>query len=512
MVYGMGVINYNSFLEAYMNKLKKYGSIFIIFIIALSLISCTKNNSVNTVSKEQKESTTNESTANTSETKKATVKEVSTRKMPDWADKAIIYEVNVRQYTKDGTFNAFAEHLPRLKEMGINTLWFMPIYPIAQEKRLGSLGSYYSIADYKAINPEFGTLEDFKNLVNKAHEMGFTVILDWVANHTGWDHVWIKEHPDWYTQNSDDQIISPPGMGWNDVADLNYDNQDMRQGMIDAMSFWVKEVNVDGFRCDYATGVPVDFWEKAREELTKFKEVYMLAEDNSSKAFLVNAFDSNYNWTLFDNILSVAKGANDANTLKYTLNTRYPEGAFPLNFMDNHDKNSWDGSIISRFGKDTIPCMTTLMFTIPGAPLIYSGDEAGLDKQLKFFDKDEISWDSLPYEGLIKRLSEIKTENTPLYNGAAGGEAKYFDLENENIFALERVKDNKKITAIFNLSRKPQSDSTIDLEISKDATILIHGIGSGEAEVQEKAINKDELTKLTNLEPWEYYVISSTIE
>lgn len=170
----------------------------------------------------------------------------------DWIDTAILYEVNIRQYTEEGTFNAFSEHLERLKEMGVNTLWFMPIHPISQVNKKGTLGSYYAVADYTAVNSEFGTLEDFKALVDKAHDMGFHVIIDWVANHTGWDNVWVSEHPEYYTKGDDGEIISPLDTDWVDVADLDYTNEDMRKAMIDAMSFWVKEVNIDGFRCDYA--------------------------------------------------------------------------------------------------------------------------------------------------------------------------------------------------------------------------------------------------------------------
>ena len=206
------------------------------------------------------------STQQTEETEKIevseNVQEETSRAMPEWAGNAIIYEVNIRQYTEEGTFEAFSEHLERLKDMGINTLWFMPIHPISEEKRLGSLGSYYSIADYKAVNPEFGTMEDFVALVEKAHSMGFKVMMDWVANHTGWDHVWM-ENKDWYLLDADGNVVSPPGMGWDDVAQLNYENTDMRKAMIDAMQFWIDEADIDGFRCDYASGVPRDFWEEA---------------------------------------------------------------------------------------------------------------------------------------------------------------------------------------------------------------------------------------------------------
>ena len=173
----------------------------------------------------------------------------------------------------------------------------MPIHPISEKNRKGSLGSYYAVKDYKGINPEFGSMEDFKSLVNKAHEMGFKVIIDWVANHTGWDNQWITDHPEWYTKDSLGNII-PPNPDWSDIADLNFDSQPMRQAMIDAMDFWVRETNIDGFRCDVAWGVPQDFWEAATASLDSIKPVYMLAEDEDHPALLEKAFESNYAWKL----------------------------------------------------------------------------------------------------------------------------------------------------------------------------------------------------------------------
>jgi glycosidase len=430
--------------------------------------------------------------------------------MPEWASKAIIYEVNVRQYTEEGTFQAFSKHLDRLKDMGITTLWFMPIYPISKVDRKGTLGSYYSIADYTSVNPEFGTLDDFKALVQEAHKKGFTVILDWVANHTGWDNTWITEHPDWYLQDSKGNIVSPPGMGWNDVAQLNYDNNEMRQAMIDAMRFWVEEADIDGFRCDYATGVPQDFWEEAREELSEVKELYMLAEDNRNKTFLQKAFDSNYNWSLYDCLKSIAKGGRKAYGVKSLIraSASMPEGSFPLNFMDNHDKNSWDGTMIKIFGEDAIPPLTALIFTIPGAPLIYSGQEAGLNKRLQFFEKDQISWDSLPYEELITNLCKIKTDNPALSNGSAGAEAEFIETENDNILAFHRTKDNNKITVIMNLSKEEQTDP-IDYSVLEGDTVLLHGTGKDEMSTAAYQFTGQEIGELSTLQPWEYYIISS---
>jgi glycosidase len=270
----------------------------------------------------------------------------------EWAKNAVIYEVNVRQYTSEGTFNAFAENLPRLKELGVDILWMMPISPISEKNRKGSLGSYYAVKDYKGVNPEFGTLDDFKNLVAKAHELGFKVILDWVANHTGWDNNWITEHPEWYTKDSIGAII-PPNPDWSDIADLNFDSQSMRRAMIDAMDYWVKTTDIDGFRCDVAWGVPQDFWEAARASLDSIKPVFMLAEDEDHPAFLEKAFNSDYAWKLHHIMNDVAQGKKTANDLKTyfsELGNKYAPGSYPMQFITNHDANSWSGSEYERMG------------------------------------------------------------------------------------------------------------------------------------------------------------------
>lgn len=427
------------------------------------------------------------------------------RAMPEWAGNAIIYEVNIRQYTEAGTFEAFSEHLERLKDMGINTLWFMPIHPISEEKRLGSLGSYYSIADYKAVNPEFGTMEDFVALVEKAHSMGFKVMMDWVANHTGWDHVWMK-NKDWYLLDSDGNVVSPPGMGWDDVAQLNYENADMRKAMIDAMQFWIDEANIDGFRCDYASGVPRDFWEEARVELSKTKEIYMLAEDNSQKALLLSAFDSNYNWNLYSGMVSVAKGSKRANALKSMVNAAntYPEGAFPLNFLDNHDKNSWEGTLSENFGEDAIGAFSTFIFTITGAPLLYSGQEAGLDKALAFFEKDQIDFSNLPYEDLYKTLCSIKQEHEALHNGSYGGAITFYDCGNENILLYERSTENETVMILLNLSKEEQQITTPYLE-KMEMKLLLSGDAEGLQDTGD-ALVETLFSGENTLTPWAYYV------
>ena len=400
--------------------------------------------------------------------KKETFKEdevvIGERTQADWIDTAIIYEVNVRQYTNEGTFAAFSSHLERLKNMGVNTLWFMPIYPISELNKKGTLGSYYSIRDYKEVNNEFGTLDEFKELVNKAHEMGFHVILDWVANHTGWDHTWITEHSEYYAKDENGNIISPLNTDWNDVAQLDYTNNDMRTAMIDAMKFWIDDIGVDGFRCDYAQGVPLDFWEQARTELDKVKPIYMVAEDGTNSDSLLNkAFDSNYNFELYDALKLASSVPNTADKLESYIKKDLPYGAFKMNFIDNHDKNTYDGTLADRFGEESLGALYTVVFTAEGLPLIYSGNEEDSDISLEFFEKDNIDFGDYKYEKLLTDFCTIKTENEPLYTGLAGGKVRMITNDNKSILSYERVKNGKKITVVVNLSNKEQTVKYLSL-------------------------------------------------
>ena len=422
---------------------------------------------------------------------------------PEWTKDAVIYEVNVRQYTKEGTFKAFEPYLEGLRDMGINTLWFMPIHPISKTNRAGSLGSYYSVDDYRGVNPEFGTKEDFKELVDKAHEMGFKVMLDWVANHTGWDNAWITEHPDWYTQENG-KIISPKGMGWNDVADLNYDNADMRAEMISCMKYWVKEFDIDGFRCDYAPGVPVDFWEEARAELVKTKDLYFVAEDLGwvNEKLLDNAFDTNYSSKVYETLVAISHDSKSADKLNLYL-PKMPEGTFPMNYLDNHDVNSYDRTIAEAFGEEKLPEMYSLIYTLPGMPMIYSGAEIGNDKYLAFMDKDYIDWNGGigDYRGLITYLSDVKKTHTSLYAGTYGGSFETADLGNKNMFAFTRENESEKIICIYNLSKRAQENIDISSLYSGSGEVIIKGTG-GNYEFGGTLSDSE-----YSFEPWEFFVI-----
>ena len=373
----------------------------------------------------------------------------------DWTRNANIYEVNIRQYTPEGTLNAFVEHMPRLKEMGVNILWLMPVYPVSEVKRKGSLGSYYAVADYRAVNPEFGTMDDLKRLVKKAHDMDMKVILDWVANHTGWDNVIMKDHKDWYTQNEKGEIVIPEGTDWSDTADLNYDNKEMRDYMKSSLKFWIEETDIDGFRCDVAGMVPIDFWNEVRLELDAIKPVFMLAEGWKPE-LLEKAFDMGYAWDLHHLMNDIAKGEKNANGLDAyfaKIDTLYQKDNYLMNFITNHDENSWNGTVKERMA-DAGNAFAVLSFTVPGMPLIYSGQEAGMDKRLEFFGKDEIDWSNKELIPFYTQLISLKTNNKALLNGAQGGNLVRIATDNnESIYAFVREKDEAKIVVVLNLSK-----------------------------------------------------------
>ncbi|GKX67826.1 alpha-amylase family glycosyl hydrolase [Inconstantimicrobium mannanitabidum] len=411
-----------------------------------------------------------------------TSKDTSKFRSPDWAKNTTIYEVNVRQYTKEGTFKAFENHLSRLKELGVDTLWFMPINPISKEKRQGTLGSYYAVQNYKEVNPEFGTIDDFKELVNKCHSMGFKVIIDWVANHTGWDNPWIK-NKDWYLQNEKGEIVSPPGLNWDDVAQLNYNNKDMRKTMLEDMEYWIKDINIDGFRCDHAEGVPVDFWEEARAALDKIKPVYMLAEDDTKPEFLDKAFNTNYGFDLYKTMNGIAANSSSVASLESSIDKikdDYSKGAYPLLFTSNHDENSWNGTEYERLG-GAVKTMAALTYVVPGVPLIYTAQEFGMNKRLKFFEKDQIEEKKSDMADLYKKLNKLRKDNKALWNYDGDKKVTYLEGSNADVFTIVREKDGNTVIGVFNFTNKKinskikfdnlkgkykdsESDQTVDLE------------------------------------------------
>lgn len=401
----------------------------------------------------------------------------------DVEESSVIYEVNIRQYSPEGTFNAFTKDIPQLKELGVKIIWVMPIFPISQTKRKATggdnskfasempkeeqhkyLGSYYAVFDFKKVNPEFGTIEDFRNLVKTAHDNGIYVILDWVPNHTGWDHVWIKEHPEYYTKNAKGEIIDPinpetgKSWGWSDVADLNYDNKELRKEMTADMLHWIKNENIDGFRCDVASNVPLDFWQQAIPQLRKEKNIFMLAEAWEPELLKEGLFDMAYGWEAHHTMNRIAQGKNTVKDWDKFMTEdakKYEANDILMNFVDNHDENSWNGTIKGRLGKGE-EAMIALSYVMPGMPLIYSGNEYGLNHSLKFFEKDSIPKTKGKDWELRAKLGKLKTEN-PALNGGKN-KAKYTRIKTDddaNILAFTREKNSKKVVYIANFSSKP---------------------------------------------------------
>jgi glycosidase len=400
----------------------------------------------------------------------------------EFLQQAVIYEVNVRQFGEDGGFKAITDHLPRLSELGVDILWLMPIHPISVLERKGSLGSPYSVADYYGINPEYGTEEDFRKLVSEAHSRNMMVILDWVANHTGWDHPWITENPDWYTQ-VEGKIIHPPGTDWTDVADLNYGNWEMRMAMIEAMKYWVEEFDIDGFRADVAHSVPVDFWNLASEKLHEVKDVFMLAEDGGDMALLNSAFDTNYAWPLKDLFNRLGKNLSDAGDFRRNLKStaaQYKDGYYQMVFIDNHDENSWNGTVFERLGEN-VRNLAVISFTVPGMPLIYSGQEIGIDRRLEFFEKDPIVWPSQDqwgkseWEVFYKRLVELKTQNPALWTAGAGAPIVPLHLDNSDVIAFARSYLGNDVIVIVNLDSNPHFQSLELGDLAGDYTEFFSG-------------------------------------
>ena len=382
----------------------------------------------------------------------------------EWSKHATIYEVNIRQYTPEGTFAAFEKHLPRLRQMGVEILWLMPVQPIGALNRKGTLGSYYSIRDYTAINPEFGTLADFRHLVQATHAAGMHLILDWVANHTAFDHPWVQAHPDWYQKNAGGEIggyeydNGTEIEHWSDVVGLDYRQRALWPAMIEAMAFWVQDMDVDGFRCDVAMRVPTPFWQAARAALDRIKPVFMLAEAEDP-GLHDRAFDMTYDWGLDRVLLRIAKGRAGARDLTAYLadrGRRYPADGYLMTFTSNHDMNSWNGSDTERYG-DGFKAFAALAATLPGMPLIYGGQEGVLDKRLKFFEKDAIDWKGYPLEDFYTELVRLKRANRALWNGSSGGVLEPLSTGNDAVFAFRRSRRGNTVTVEVNLSAGSQA-------------------------------------------------------
>ena len=366
---------------------------------------------------------------------------------------AVIYEANIRQYSEEGSFNAFTTDVPKLKALGVKVIWLMPVFPISEAKRKGPLGSYYAVSDYTKVNPEFGSMEDFRTLVKTIHDNDMFVILDWVPNHTGWDHYWISNHSDFYTHNAEGEIIHPEGTDWTDVADLNYDNLEMQEAMIADMMYWVEKEYIDGFRCDVASEVPTTFWEKAIPRLRAKHSVFMLAEAEKAELNKDPLFDMSYAWSGHHLLNQLAKGeanADDLKTYVSKINNTFEANDMLMNFVTNHDENSWNGTIEERMGS-AAPAITVLSYTLPGMPLIYSGQEYGMNHRLKFFEKDQIPKTKGAAWQLLEQLAVLK-QNPALHGGKEAADLTFLDTDDKEVIAFSRTKAENEIVVFINLS------------------------------------------------------------
>jgi glycosidase len=416
-------------------------------------------------------------------------------KHPSWSDGAVIYELNTRQFTPEGTFRAIMPRIAELKKLGVGIVWFMPIHPVGIEGRKGSLGSPYAVRDFGAINPEFGTMEDFKALVDAFHEQGIRVIIDLVANHTSWDNQLVREHPEWFAKDAKGKII-PPVPDWSDVAQLDYRQQGLRSYMLGIMEFWVRDVGIDGFRCDVASRVPTGFWNEARRKLDAIKPVFMLAEAEKPE-LLIEAFDCDYASEYYRAFNAIAEGKEGAARIDalITADARaYPAGSFRMHFTDNHDQNSWHAPAITRLGPEGAKVFALLTFTLPGKPLIYDGQEIGSVQKLEFFEKDPIQWGESSMRPFYTRLCALYRDNPALWRGTMN---RLATPDNPEVFAFIReAMGSAPLLIVTNLSPKETkislpltNTSTSPLEILEDRAFQLTG------------------SRLTlELKPWGYHV------
>ena len=423
-------------------------------------------------------------------------------KNPEWSYSAVLYEMNIRQLTAEGTLRAATERLPFLRSVGVDAIWLMPIYPIGVEGRKGRLGSYYSIRDYKGVNPEFGTADDLRHFITTAHALGLKVLLDWVANHTARDARWITERPsEWYER--DEAGVAKVPWDWSDTAKLNYANHDVWRGQIEAMRYWVEEFGVDGFRCDMAMLVPIEFWQEASAELHRIKpDVFMLAEAEEDNLF-DSAFNASYQWNIHHIMCDIAKGARRVWDLRNAIQSeraKYPREAMRMSFTSNHDENSWSGSHQARFGA-ALDVMTAMTFLMPSTmPLIYTGQEVGYDHSFEFFERDAIPAECYVENRsteLYRRLSALKHRELALAAGERGGEV--VEIENnakDCMMTFVREVRGSRVVAIVNLSPYTvHADFRTGIYAGKYIDAL-----SGERVVLQDHVERD-------IAPWQYQIL-----
>ncbi|MCB2203366.1 DUF3459 domain-containing protein [bacterium] len=413
----------------------------------------------------------------------------------DWVRDAVLYEVFPRAFSEEGSFRAVEQRLPEIKELGATVIWLMPIHPIGELKRKGTLGSPYSIRDYYAINPEYGTMEDFRSLLARTHELGMHLIIDLVINHTSWDHPFINEHPAWYARNSKGEIVSP-NVDWYDIAQLDFNNQALREYMMEMMMYWVRDVGVDGFRCDYSDMIPHDFWSEAIEALREVKPVMLLAE-GANPQLHVNAFDISYAWNTYDILHPMLEGELPISQFAVTMQRefyQYPVGALHLRFIVNHDKHKEDNPAVTWLGVRESRSCAVLVSLLPGVPLIYNGQEVGNDRQIGLFEKEVIDWeDAHGLRPFYTELTSVRREHEVLRRG------EYRPLAlvgNEQVVAYVRSYGGRDMVVAVNLTDEaarvalPMPANCAGVPVMLDGCRLL-----------------DEVKGEWEMEPWGYVVL-----
>ncbi len=415
--------------------------------------------------------------------------------VPEVAD-VVMYQVNPRVFAPQNSFQAIIARLDSIEDLGVNMLWIMPIYPIGEEK---SKNSPYSVRDYKAVAPEYGTVDDLRMLVQSCHERGMGVILDWVANHTAWDNVWLQQHPDWYTHDSTGNIIFPPGTDWTDVADLNYDNKDMRAAMIDAMRFWVDSVGVDGFRCDVADQVPVDFWTECIDNLraaAKPRNLIMLAEGANPDNFKAG-FDLNYAWEFMGAIAQVMKGEAKVGKLLSVDKHEYENldnGKFKLRFTTNHDEATKASPVTLYGGPKASMAAFVATTMLHGGMLVYGSQEVGYPETINFFHYVHVDWNANPaMRDEYKKLIAIYNEHPAL---RSSGKVVPFDDDENNVLIVDRVLNNDNVLVVVNVRNDPHNVELPAMWAGKNVKNLFTG--------QEM-----QLSKRITLQPYQYLLLGN---
>ncbi len=372
----------------------------------------------------------------------------------DWVKDAVVYSVYLRSFSPEGTFAGLERRLSELQELGVTVLWLLPIHPVGEKNRKGALGSPYAVQDYYGINPEFGTMNDFRRLVTAAHKNGMKIIIDLVANHTAWDSKLITEHPEWFVKDRSGKIVAP-NPDWTDVAKLDYSRSGLRKYMIEMMCWWVREVNIDGFRCDVAELVPTSFWNEARVRLNKIKPVMMLSEGSIPEHHM-SAFDVTYSWNIYDQLLPILSGKRPATTIDRLLRNEFlafPTGALRLRFTTNHDKNVYDAPAIEKFGPAGLKVATVLTNTLPGIPLIYTGEEVANDQRLNLFEKVNVDWRRPREMGkLIQTLTRLRKEHKSISRGEM---IRVPSTEDQQVFGFFRSAGSDRVFVVLNLSAIP---------------------------------------------------------